>query len=305
MRILLTNDDGIFSPALAILAKELKRIGEVCVVAPATEQSGVGQTITFLTPLTVKKVFLNGQQWGWAVNGSPVDCVKLGIYELAGGPVDLVVSGINNGLNIGSSIMYSGTVAAALEGVYQGKTSFAISAQYHENSVDGYFGRAAALTVDFIQKILGHSQKPGELYNINFPSMVLKKPNQAPEVCVVPVDQGIYWNKYERNCEPNGSYYYWLSGRPLPQDLHGATDMGAVYHGKVTITPLRFDMTKEKMMAEMEKWNLTHELEEARNPDSAPDADESKKCGEENKASKTDFQERPNFWLTRYVNRDS
>ena len=137
MQILLTNDDGIYAPGLAAMQQELRQLGEVSVVAPATEQSGVGHSITYLTPLIVKEVFYDerypgqeGQRWGWAVQGSPADCVKIGIAEFCPEPPHLVVSGINSGLNAGINVLYSGTVAAAIEGAFFGITSVAVSLQF-------------------------------------------------------------------------------------------------------------------------------------------------------------------------------
>ena len=118
MHILLTNDDGIYAPGLAAMENELMKLGDVSVVAPATEQSGVGHSITFLDPLVCKEIFQDERQRGWAVEGSPADCVKIGCTELCPAPVDLVVSGINGGLNAGINVLYSGTVAAAIEGAF-------------------------------------------------------------------------------------------------------------------------------------------------------------------------------------------
>ena len=114
--ILLTNDDGIYAPGLAAMERELEKLGEVYVVAPATEQSGVGHSITYLNPLVVKELFVARQRRGWAVEGSPADSVKIGIHEFCPRMPDLVVSGINGGLNAGINVLYSGTVAAAIEG---------------------------------------------------------------------------------------------------------------------------------------------------------------------------------------------
>ena len=113
LQILLTNDDGIYAPGLAAMERELRKIGDVCVVAPATEQSGVGHSITFLSPLVAKEVFEGEHRRGWAVEGSPADCVKIGVFEFCSRRPDLVVSGINGGLNAGINVLYSGTVAAA------------------------------------------------------------------------------------------------------------------------------------------------------------------------------------------------
>ncbi len=122
----MTNDDGVFSPGLIALATVLRSFGEVSIIAPSTEQSGVGQSITFQTPLIAREVFRLEGHWGWAVDGSPVDCVKLGADQLCPEFPDLVVSGMNNSLNAGANILYSGTIAAALEGAYLGIPSFGV-----------------------------------------------------------------------------------------------------------------------------------------------------------------------------------
>src|SRR5947209_5018989 len=131
MRILLTNDDGIYAPGLRALRKELQKLGQVSVVAPATEQSAAGHSITLLTPLLVQKVLDEQQQFlGWAVEGRPADCVKLALQELLPEPPDLIVSGLNAGSNAGINVIYSGTVAAAVEGAFYRHTSVAVSLQY-------------------------------------------------------------------------------------------------------------------------------------------------------------------------------
>ena len=175
MRILLTNDDGILSAGLAAMAAVLRRLGEVCIAAPATEQSGVGQGITFLTPLTVKKAFRRGEFWGYAVEGTPVDCVKIGIAELAGGRPDLVVSGINNGLNVGINVLYSGTVAAVQESAWQGIPSVAVSTQFADLRPGARIDRVAELTGELIKRLLEHPYEPGTLYNVNVPFAALKE----------------------------------------------------------------------------------------------------------------------------------
>lgn len=144
MRILLTNDDGIYAPGLAALQKMLARLGEVHLVAPATEQSGVGHSITFLEPLVCKQVFDQEVFRGYAVEGSPADCVKLGISQLVKAPIDLIVSGINGGLNAGINVLYSGTVAAAIEGAFFRFNSIAVSLEYDPHAD---FEMAARLAV--------------------------------------------------------------------------------------------------------------------------------------------------------------
>ena len=157
MLILLTNDDGIYAPGLAAMERELERLGDVYVVSPATEQSGVGHSITYLNPLVVKELFEGRQRRGWAVEGSPADCVKIGIFEFCPRLPDLVVSGINGGLNAGINVLYSGTVAAAIEGAFFGITSVAVSLEFDEHA---QFDRAAVLARGVIEQILREEMRP-------------------------------------------------------------------------------------------------------------------------------------------------
>src|SRR2546421_7491689 len=170
MRILLTNDDGIYAPGLRALRKELQHLGEVLVVAPATEQSAVGHSITVLTPLLVQEVVDDqGQFMGWAVEGRPADCIKLALLELLPEPPDLIVSGLNAGSNAGINVLYSGTVAAAIEGAFFQRTSIAVSLEYSKlKPLD--FSRAADLARRVIEQIMSRQPPTGSLFNINIPS---------------------------------------------------------------------------------------------------------------------------------------
>jgi 5'-nucleotidase len=171
VRILLTNDDGVYAPGLRALRTELKKLGEVTVVAPAGEQSAVGHSITLLTPLLVQEVVDEANQpMGWAVEGRPADCVKLAIVELLKEPPDLIVSGLNAGSNAGINVLYSGTVAAAIEGAFFRRTSIAVSLEYTKpKPLD--FARAAGLAAGVIKQIIQHAPPPGALFNINIPSL--------------------------------------------------------------------------------------------------------------------------------------
>ena len=250
MLILLTNDDGIHAPGLAALERQLRRLGGVCVVAPATEQSGVGHSITYLTPLIVKEVFHGRRRWGWAVEGSPADCVKLGITELCPRPPELIVSGINGGLNAGINVLYSGTVAAAIEGAFFGITSVAVSLEYDEHAE---FDKAARLARDVIQQILEKKGPEPQLYNLNIPTAALQ---QTPEVSIVPMDVTRYGDKFEKRTDPWGREYYWLTGEP-PRSTEGhETDLSALAKGHVTLTPLDYNMTRKSVLAEMQPWQF-------------------------------------------------
>src|SRR6266581_3542833 len=166
MRILLTNDDGVYAPGLRALRTELKKIGKVTVVAPAGEQSAVGHSITLLTPLLVQEVLdERNQPMGWAVEGRPADCVKLALLELLPEPPELIVSGLNAGSNAGINVLYSGTVAAAIEGAFFHRTSIAVSLEYTKpKPLD--FGRAADLARAVIQQILAQQPPEGALFNV-------------------------------------------------------------------------------------------------------------------------------------------
>jgi 5'-nucleotidase len=257
MRILLTNDDGIFAPGLAAMQKELRSLGEVCVVAPATEQSGVGHSITYLTPLIIKEIFHDQrdssgqrQRWGWAVQGSPADCVKIGVTEFCSEPPDLVVSGINSGLNAGINVLYSGTVAAAIEGAFFGITSIAVSLEF---AGDAEFDKAARLARGVIEQILDKKAPGPQLYNMNIPTAALAGPTR---VCCVPMNVTRYGDSFEKRKDPWGRNYYWLIGGPPPQVPDHETDLSALAKGFVTLTPLDYNMSQKAVLAQMETWRF-------------------------------------------------
>ena len=237
MLALLTNDDGIFAPGLAALERALRRIGDVSVVAPSTEQSGVGHAITFLTPLTAKEIFESGRSRGWAVDGSPADAVKLGISEFCPQRPDIVVSGINSGLNAGINVLYSGTVAAAIEGAFFGITSIAVSLEYDEHA---NFDRAAEIAVDVIRGLLDRRPPAGSLYNINIPTRALAG---TPRLRIVPMSTSRYGEAFERRIDPRGRAYYWATNEPPPPPSPHDSDVTALAAGDVTLTPLDYDLT--------------------------------------------------------------
>jgi 5'-nucleotidase len=252
--ILLTNDDGIYAPGLAAMERELARLGDVVVVAPATEQSGVGHSITFLTPLMAKEVFDGQRRRGWAVEGSPADCVKLAIGRFCRHRPDLVVSGINGGLNLGINILYSGTVAGATEGALFGIPSVAVSLEYDEQM---QFERAAQLAAYLIGQIVEHDH-PTEhpLYNINIPNAALERPT---EVRIVPMATAEWPAEYERRLDPKGRPYYWAMVTAPTSTSDELTDVEAFAQGYVTLTPLRIDRTDRDTLQRIHEWNLSLE----------------------------------------------
>lgn len=255
MRILLTNDDGVYAPGLASLREALRPLGDVRLIAPATEQSGVGHSITFLEPLVCKEIYREGQLIGTAVEGSPADCVKLGVSVLIDGPIDMVVSGINGGLNAGINVLYSGTVAAAIEGAFFRLNSFAVSLEYDPQAD---FDSAARMAIPLIQQILEKKDAPPQLYNINIPTAAVQKyrGGGTPEVHIVPMGVERYGEHYIRRQDPKGRDYYWATNDPPPRRTDHPTDLTMLSDGHVTVTPLRFDMTDTTTFARMAHWQL-------------------------------------------------
>jgi len=248
MQILLTNDDGIYAPGLRALEKTLPTLGDVTLCAPATEQSGVGHGITFLTPLTAKEVFEHDTRRGWAIDGTPADCVKLGIAEFCPQRPELVVSGINGGLNAGINVLYSGTVSAAIEGAFYGITSIAVSLEYDEHAE---FDLAADIAMRVIRQILAQKPPAPLLYNINIPTSAL---SDYRGVRVVPMGVRRWGEAYEKRFDPKGRPYYWAANETPPEQETGVTDVTCLAEGYVTVTPLHFDLTRHADVAEMQRW---------------------------------------------------
>jgi 5'-nucleotidase len=250
MQILLTNDDGIYAPGLTALEYELQKLGAVEVVAPLIEQSGVGHAITYLTPLMARELFDGSRRRGWAVEGSPADCVKLAISELCRPRPQLVVSGINSGQNAGINVLYSGTVAAAIEGAFFGITSIAVSLEYDEQA---RYDTAAKLAVPIIAQILAQKDDEPQLYNLNIPLAALDGP---AEVRVAPMSVAPWGENFERRNDPRGRPYYWATGKSPVPPSDASTDLSELRQGHITVTPLDFDMTRHDKLAAMRRWRL-------------------------------------------------
>ncbi len=252
MNILLTNDDGIYAPGLAALEAELSSLGEVRIIAPKTEQSGVGHAITFLTPLVAEEVFQGEHRRGWAVEGSPADCVKLGISQLFGGRPDLVVSGVNGGLNAGINVLYSGTVAAAIEGAFFDIYSVAVSLEYDEHAD---YAAAAKIAVPIIRQLWERREETDtKLFNLNIPQAALGQ--ESPELRIVPMGLERWGEGFERRQDPRGRPYYWATNDPPPKMTEKETDLSALRRGCVTLTPLSYDMTRYNELDKMKAWGL-------------------------------------------------
>jgi 5'-nucleotidase len=260
MRILLTNDDGIYAPGLRALRKELLPLGSVTVVAPATEQSAAGHSVTLLNPLLVSEVFeeTDGEKsfLGWAVEGRPADCVKLALLELLPDPPDVIISGLNAGSNAGINVLYSGTVAAAIEGAFYRFTAIAVSLEYDKKIYD--FPGAARYARQVIQQILANRPAPGSLINVNIPVL---EHGPIRGVRVVPQNVTPYQEKFDRRVNPRGRTYFWTNPEFSCPEPHPDTDVAALAEQYITVTPLKFDLTDHARMGAMKDWKWRMEGE--------------------------------------------
>lgn len=253
LKILVSNDDGISSPGIQALVKELKEIGDVLVVAPSTEQSAVGHAITMKIPVRVKDFFIDREFFGYAVDGTPADCIKMGIKNILRKAPDIVVSGINNGSNAAINIIYSGTVSAAREAAIMDVPAIAISIADHKPSDYTY---AAKVAKELVQTVCKNKLRKGTLLNVNVPNI---PGNKIKGIKLT--SQGISkWDDiYEERTDPYGGKYFWLTGRMISDDELEGSDIQAIYKNYVSITPIHFDLTDYETLEEIKNWNLESE----------------------------------------------
>lgn len=249
MRILVSNDDGIFAPGIKALAESLAQHHQVYVVAPDRERSAAGHALTLHKPLRAEEVSLfQGVMGSWEVNGTPSDCVKLAFGALLAEPPDLVVSGINRGPNLGTDVIYSGTVSAALEGAILGSPAVAFSLASFD---DLHYQTAATFALQAADKLASQHMPSRTLLNINIPSVPL------PDVKGVRVTKlGIrkYNDVFEPRVDMRGKTYYWLAGEPDEQEEHPDTDVMAIRSHCISITPIHIDLTLYPLLDEVERW---------------------------------------------------
>jgi len=240
VKILLSNDDGVTAPGLHQMADALKRLGDVYICAPEGPRSGASSALTLYSPLLVTEV---GPRC-WSVSGNPADAVKLALTELVGGRPDIVVSGINNGLNCGSNVLYSGTVAAALEGAQAGIPSFAVSRKVAPNEE---YRSEAKVAAKIIEKLAAEPAGENTVYNINIPA------GKTRGVVTTTTELMPYTDRYDRRVDPRGRVYYWLRGEPPRSTKSNGhlTDEAAVAGGYVAVTPLRRNLTDESLLQQL------------------------------------------------------
>ena len=253
MRILLTNDDGIQAEGIESLRRvfEKREDTSIYIVAPDRERSGSGHSITFHAPLRVEeKAYDHPHVKGYAVNGTPSDCVKLAIKAILPEPPDLIVSGINNGANLGTDVLYSGTVSAAIEGIMLDIPSIAVSL----TSFDCFdYCYAAEFANNMLEKIVGKKLPPNTLLNINIPP---GKEEEIKGLMITSLGVRQYEHIFDKRTDPFGRTYYWLAGEPLEVEHDTTTDIKAIKDGYISVTPIHFDLTNYEIMESLADWEL-------------------------------------------------
>jgi len=243
--ILLTNDDGIHAEGLRRLKMAAEKLGQVWIVAPETEQSAVGHSITLYDPIKVHEISRNGAFYGYGIGGTPADSVKLALHSLLPRTPDLVVSGINNGANLGINVLYSGTVSAATEAAILGVPSMAVSvAKKKDPPFDWVLPHVEVLA----RWVLEHGLPPGVALNVNVPAL---PPEGIRGYQMTRQGLARFRERFERREDPRGNHYYWLSGEPTAQETGDGIDVTAVTDGYVSVTPLFYDLTAHSHREEL------------------------------------------------------
>ncbi len=244
MKILVTNDDGIASPGLRALADAMRDLGEVWVVAPDRERNAVGHGLTLHKPLRINR--LNKRVY--SINGTPSDCVNLAVKKLLSVPPTLIVSGINQGVNLGDDVTYSGTVSAALEGTILGIPSIAVS---QEGGKRFQFSAAAHYALRLAKLVLREGLPEETLLNMNVPD----RPRAAiTGVRITSLSRRRFDDPIIEKMDPHGRHYYWIAGTRVSWERRAGSDHEALQRGMVSITPLHLDLTHHAVLGQLRQW---------------------------------------------------
>ena len=246
-KILITNDDGIFSLGIYALWEAMQEVGQTTVVAPDTEQSAVGHAITLSDPLRVEGIHRTGGFEGFAVSGTPADCAKIAIRSLMDKKPDVLVSGINRGANLGNNIIYSGTVSAATEGTMLGIPSVAISINSFNSDE---FRGAKETAIKVVHYLINNTLPSGTLLNVNVPYC---PPEEIKGIKVTRQGNQYFQDDFDQRKDPRGRTYYWMKGKIVDDDQELYYDSKAVCDGYVSITPIHFQMTNESYFTKLEE----------------------------------------------------
>ncbi len=251
MRILLTNDDGIGAPGIQALWQEMAEFAEITVVAPDGERSATSQAITVHHPIRVDQFHIDQSQvCGWRISGTPTDCVKIAVESLLPERPDVVVSGINQGSNLGTDVLYSGTVSAAMEGALHGIPAIAVSL---DSCQSFNFKPAAQFTAKLIHTLMQRPLPVNTLLNVNLPAV---SQEELTGVAITKLGIREYENTFDRRQDPRGRIYYWMGGSIIDNENAPDSDIVAVKAGKISVTPIHFDLTNYAIMDILKTWNL-------------------------------------------------
>jgi len=252
MHILVTNDDGVNAPGILALAQEMRRLGDVTVLAPDRNWSASGHVKTMHRPLRVKEVLLEDGTLAYASDGAPSDCVALALLGFIEKEIDIIVSGINPNANLGHDVTYSGTVTAAMEAAIWGRPGIAVSLDSPENHLGTLdYGPAARVACRVVEKIFQHRLPRKTLLNINVPYLA---DEALKGFLITRLGLRVYRDKLERRLDPRGKPYYWIGGQPPTGVPEEGTDFGALAGGYISITPLQLDLTARDSMEEIRSW---------------------------------------------------
>lgn len=248
--ILVTNDDGIFAPGIYALWEAMKSIGEVFIVAPDTEKSAVGHAITISDPIRVQKIKRKNGFEGFAVNGTPADCVKIAVGALMDQKPDIVISGINSGANVGTSLMYSGTVSAATEGTILDIPSIAVSLD-SLTTLDYRFAMKVAAII--VKSVMQNGLPKGTLLNVNVPAV---KESLIKGYKITRQGELHYLEGFDRREDPRGRVYYWMTGQIIEPVGQADTDSHALSNNWISVTPVHYRLTNDEFMEVLKTWDL-------------------------------------------------
>lgn len=251
MNILITNDDGIYADGILELAKTISDIANVYIVAPHTQRSATGHAITIHDPIMIKEEHISDKITSYSISGTPADCVKVGIESILKGiEIDLVLSGINNGANLGTDVIYSGTVSAAIEGLIQKKPSIAISYDGFDVS-RGTYKDASVYIKKIVQSLTSEMNIFADcILNINIPYGDIK----GYKITKLGIRE--YDNVIEERKSPYGKRYVWIGGQVRKLDQEKDSDIQAIEEGYISITPINIDMTNYKKIDVLNNINL-------------------------------------------------
>ena len=251
--ILVTNDDGITAPGMKALIEVMKELGDVVVVAPDKPQSGMGHAITINSTLRINKSNYHSVKEEYSCTGTPVDCVKIAVNKILSRRPDLCVSGINHGSNVSISVIYSGTMSAAVEGSIESIPSIGFS--LCDYSIDADFNAAKKVVRALAEQVLNSGLTPNTCLNVNIPPLHI---NEIKGIRICRQARANWIEELDERKDPSGNSYYWLTGKF--QNFEAAnedTDVWALDNGYVSVVPVQFDMTAHHTIPNLLSWNLS------------------------------------------------